>query len=93
MPLRDHIDLSFSQLITDSMTSFARTHNPNPSISYLRAKNHQSTLAQLDAPGGVWQPVTSVANPLRRLAWPSEQVPFIDIAQCEELGIPLDFLA
>lgn len=91
--LRDDVDLPFSQFITDSLSAFARTHNPNPTVSYLRTRNYLSTLAQIQSPGGIWQPVTAAADPLRRLAWPSEQAPFNDIAQCKQLGIPLEFLA
>ncbi|KAK5997691.1 Venom carboxylesterase-6-like protein [Cladobotryum mycophilum] len=91
--LRDNIDLPFSQLIVDSLMSFARSYTPNPDVDYLRKKNHHSTLAQIRTPGGTWQPVASGTKPVRRLDWPSKQAEFDEIEQCQELGMPLDFLA
>ena len=90
-PLRDDVDLPFSQLIVDSLTSFVRTYNPNPDPNYLRAKNYLNTLTHLQTPDGVWEAVSSAGNPLRSLDWPSKQVPFKENAQCEALGRPLDY--
>ncbi|KIM96048.1 hypothetical protein OIDMADRAFT_132746 [Oidiodendron maius Zn] len=91
-PQRDDIDLPFSQLIVDLYTSFARSYTPNPSLEYLRVRDYDSTLQQIDRPGGCWEPVERGENPtLRRLDWPSSQAVFNEVAQCNALGLPLDY--
>lgn len=91
-PQRDDIDLPFSQLIVDLYASFARNYTPNPSLEYLRARDYDSTLQQIDRPGGCWEPVKRGEDAtLRRLDWPSSQAVFNEVAQCKALGLPLDY--
>lgn len=90
-PIRDSKDVLFTQLIVDSWTSFARTYNPNPTRLFLSSRNYASTLALMEAPGGIWQPVTARAQAIRRLDWPTTQSAFNEHAQCELLNLPVTY--
>ena len=91
-PQRDGIDILFSQFIADLYTSFARTYNPNPQAEFLLARDYMSTYEQIYGSGGLWEEVKSGESPtLHRLDWPSSQVTFDEIAQCEALGFPLNY--
>ena len=90
-PLRDNIDIPFSQLIVDSWTSFARTYNPNPTPLFLSSRDYTGTLAQIEALGGIWQPVTPGNPTMRRLDWPTRQVAFDEQAQCDQIQLPLTY--
>jgi hypothetical protein len=88
---RDSADLPFSQLIVDYVSSFARSHNPNPDHDFLKTRGYSDTLSQLEHADGVWKAITSTTGPIQRLDWPSKQGTFTETSQCEALGIPLDF--
>lgn len=91
--LRDDNDLPFSQFILDSWTSFARTYNPNPDPAFLKARGYTNTSMELER-AGEWSPVTksNVGKlAMRQLQWPSKQVDFRDVEQCEALGWPLEY--
>jgi len=64
---RDNADLPFSQLIVDYITSFARSHNPNPDRGFIQARGYYNTLSQLDRVGGVWKAVTYTTGPIQTL--------------------------
>lgn len=90
-PLRDDADLLLSQLVVDYITSFVRSHNPNPSVAYLEARGYTSTLSEIRT-SGQWSPVSRTAVPtLRQLNWPTSQQDFLDIAQCDALNLPLRY--
>ncbi|KAK0099674.1 hypothetical protein ONS95_013433 [Cadophora gregata] len=90
LPVRDDIDLPFSQLILDYWTSFARTHDPNPDMGYLKARGYWGTVAQLKVVGG-WDEVKGSKPTARWLHWNGKQVPFDEKEQCDALGLPLDY--
>ncbi|KAL5319891.1 hypothetical protein ACEPPN_012949 [Leptodophora sp. 'Broadleaf-Isolate-01'] len=87
---RDEIDIPFSQLILDYWTSFARTHDPNPDLGYLKARGYWSSIAQLKV-AGKWDEVKASKPTARWLQWNGRQVPFEEKEQCDALGLPLDY--
>lgn len=84
-PTRDGDDLPFGQFILDSWTSFARSYDPNPERGYLEARGYTNTLKELDV-AGLWEPLGNGGREMRELQWPSQQVGFRDVEQCEALG-------
>ncbi|PVH69943.1 cholinesterase [Cadophora sp. DSE1049] len=90
LPVRDEIDMPFSQLILDYWTSFARTHDPNPEMSYLKARGYWGSIAQLKV-AGRWDQVKTSKPAARWLQWNGKQVPFDEKEQCDALGLPLDY--
>ena len=87
-PVRDNIDMPFSQFIVDLFTSFIRSSNPNPDPKYLHNRGYESTLEEVTRPGGIWDPVSDANNPtLRYLIWPADQITFQEISQCDVLGV------
>ena len=88
---RDKIDIPFSQLIVDSWTSFARTYNPNPTPLFLGSRGYTGTLAQIEAPGGTWQPVTAGNPTMRSLDWPTKQEAFDEQTQCDLINLPVTY--
>ncbi|KAJ6526421.1 cholinesterase [Mycena capillaripes] len=89
LPFRDAHDLPFEQLTVDAWAAFARTYNPNPDAAFLAARGYAGTAAALRE-WGTWGDVSS-AKPVRVLAWPSRGSDWLEQAQCEVLGFPLDF--
>lgn len=92
---RDEYDLPFSQFVLDSWTSFARSYNPNPDLDLLKARRYGNTTLQLET-AGQWTPVSVSSqgvDGMRQLQWPSKQVGFRDVEQCEALGWPIDYYA
>ncbi|KAI0537737.1 Alpha/Beta hydrolase protein [Xylaria digitata] len=90
LPMRDDYDLPFQQFVVDSFSSFARTYNPNPDLAYLRARGYTNTSRELEQ-NGVWKPATKDRITKRILQWPSGEGPFVELDQCEGLGLPLDY--
>ncbi|KAG8872849.1 hypothetical protein FRB97_007297 [Tulasnella sp. 331] len=88
--IRDPNDVVMTQLVQDHWTSFVRTHDPNPTTDYLIARGYTETLQQIEK-AGHWNAVTSSSNTLRRLSIPSSQSPFLEVPQCQLLGLPLDY--
>ncbi|KAJ7054109.1 cholinesterase [Mycena amicta] len=88
-PFRDEFDLPFEQIVLDSWSSFARSFNPNPSAAFLAARGYTITAAAL----AKWGPWTNAASkePVRILSWPSHGSGWLEQAQCNVLGFPLDF--
>ncbi|KAG9002775.1 hypothetical protein FRB94_004722 [Tulasnella sp. JGI-2019a] len=89
-PLRDANDVVMTQLVMDHWTSFVRTHDPNPDPSYLIARGYTSTLQQTTK-AGHWNAATPGSDTLRRLSVPSSQSPFLEVPQCQLLGLPLNY--
>ncbi|EIN11150.1 alpha/beta-hydrolase [Punctularia strigosozonata HHB-11173 SS5] len=90
LPFRDENDLLFSQLASDTWTSFARTHDPNPSHAFLTARGYTGTLA-LVKEGGIWEPLGGQnERALRLLDMPLRMSTFEEVAQCDFLGLPFD---
>ncbi|KAK8090143.1 hypothetical protein PG997_005104 [Apiospora hydei] len=90
LPLRDEHDLPFEQFVLDSFAAFARTHDPNPDLGFLRARGYAHTIRQMQM-AGRWAPATKGAMTTRTLQWPSHQRPFGELPQCESLGLGLDY--
>ncbi|KAF4571495.1 type-B carboxylesterase/lipase family protein [Pleurotus pulmonarius] len=95
LPFRDDDDLGFNQFILDSWASFARTFDPNPSESFLQARGFEGTLLRVRQERSKWQKVTKAnlngSQILRRLNLQTGASSFLEKAQCEFLGFPLDF--
>ncbi|KLU89343.1 crystal protein [Magnaporthiopsis poae ATCC 64411] len=90
LPLRDDADLSFMQLVLDSFVSFARSYDPNPDLAFLTARGYASTLRQVQS-SARWQASTAAGLTMRVLDWPPRQGPFRELAQCESLGLGLNY--
>ncbi|KAJ6257456.1 Acetylcholinesterase [Drechslerella dactyloides] len=88
---RDEFDIPYSQMLGDHWTSFAWSHNPNPSTSYLKARGYWSTLEQLNK-WGPWENLKAQNPTMRVLQWDGYQAPLSEKEQCAALGIPLDYL-
>ncbi|KAF7359731.1 Cholinesterase [Mycena venus] len=89
LPFRDANDLPFEQVTVDAWTAFARTYDPNPSAAFLAARGYTGTAALLRE-WGTWENVQS-GNPVRILSVPSRGSGWLERAQCDLLGFPLDF--
>ncbi|KAF8195298.1 cholinesterase [Mycena galopus ATCC 62051] len=89
LPFRDDLDLPFEQVTVDEWTAFARTYNPNPDAAFLAARGYSGTAAALRE-WGSWEDANG-DEPVRILAWPSRGSGWIDRAQCEVVGFPLNF--
>lgn len=90
LPDRDGKDVWFSRVILDSWAAFARTADPNPDRGFLLARGFQSTLQALESDGD-WVPTVAGELRLRVLDVRSYHEPFQELAQCEELGLGLDY--
>ncbi|KAI2642677.1 cholinesterase [Xylaria nigripes] len=89
LPMRDDLDLPFEQFIVDSFSSFVRVYNPNPDLTYLQARGYTNTTRHIKH-SGVWKAATKDNIMKRTLQWPSFQSSFIELEQCEEIGLPLN---
>jgi carboxylesterase type B len=89
-PDRDGHDILFSQLVVDYWASFARNHDPNPELDWLRARGFQSTIERVEKTGR-WRPVTVGDETTRVLQWDGLQVPLREDAICGVLGLPLTY--
>lgn len=91
LPMRDEFDLPFEQLVVDAFSAFARSFDPNPDAAFLAARGHAGTLRELER-AGAWRPATAEdPTAMRTLQWPSFQGAFPEAAQCESLGLGLDY--
>lgn len=90
VPLRDENDLKFEQFIIDTWTSFARTHDPNPKLGFLKARGYVNTTAELEM-AGLWKPVGIEGLSMRVLQSPSIQFEWTEKEQCDILGFPLNY--
>ncbi|OIW33646.1 alpha/beta-hydrolase [Coniochaeta ligniaria NRRL 30616] len=90
LPYRDAADLPFERFVLDSFSSFARTGDPNPDARFLEARGFSETADEIKR-AGVWRPATKGDLTLRALDWPSSQGGFRELAQCEGLGLGLDY--
>ncbi|KAF2014528.1 alpha/beta-hydrolase [Aaosphaeria arxii CBS 175.79] len=95
-PDRDGTDISYSRLIVDYWSSFARTGEMRIDMEYLRARGFHSTEKQL-SDAGSWDTVN--ANPGRghrimNLQWSGQAVSEWSEEQanaCRKLGFPQDY--
>lgn len=90
LPLRDQNDLPFEQFVLDTFASFARTYDPNPELDFLEARGYQNTIDELDK-AGKWLPATKDNLTKRTLQWPSFQDLFTELAQCEAIGLGINY--
>lgn len=90
-PDRDGLDVPFMQLVVDYWSAFAKAGDPNPDEEYLAVRRYDETLAQVRATGR-WERVDAEKPALRLLQWNGGQVPFVEVSQCEALGLPMDAL-
>ncbi|KAL5115836.1 hypothetical protein ACEQ8H_006238 [Pleosporales sp. CAS-2024a] len=92
--IRDPQDLWSVQLATSYFASFMRSYDPNPSLQYLDQRGYDKVIEGVTK-YGQWEQVhrgkTMGDMELRILDWPSKSAPFVDVAQCDWLGYPLDY--
>ncbi|KAK0663614.1 Bile salt-activated lipase [Lasiodiplodia hormozganensis] len=96
LPLRDDGDIAFAQVVLDAWTAFARNLDPSPDVAYLLSRGYGDGLkAAVGRSGGSsarWESVVPEAPVYRALSWPvSVDEGFRDAAQCDALGLPLDY--
>ncbi|KAI1826250.1 cholinesterase [Xylaria intraflava] len=89
LPMRDEFDLPFEQFVVDSFSSFARTYDPNPDLTYLQARGYSNTTKEIEQ-SGTWIAATKNHMTKRTLQWPSFQTSFEELDQCEDIGLPFN---
>ncbi|EPE10357.1 crystal protein [Ophiostoma piceae UAMH 11346] len=92
LPLRDEGDLPFMQYVLDSFASFVRTHSPNPSADFLKARSFTDSL-KLHQKSDSWAASTvSDGMVVHQIDWPkSTKADFREQAQCDSLGLGLEY--
>ncbi|KAL2815480.1 Alpha/Beta hydrolase protein [Aspergillus granulosus] len=86
--IRDGLDLHAAQLISAYFAQFVRSGNPNPHKDFLAARGYAFLLDSVNT-FDRWEPIKGVNGPMQLLDFPSEQVKFRDLEQCEFLGWPV----
>lgn len=84
-------DLYATQLISDYISSFIRTLDPNPSLDYLTVRNYTKTLDVVKNLS--WKSINSTEpqGSVQRLDYPATADTFIDTEQCKFLNFPIDY--
>lgn len=89
-----------SQMVVDTWTAFARTHDPNPVQAYLEARGYLNTTLEIQLSGSRWEALDVSVGPsyddlqLRLFQWPSRNAPFSVFSskqRCEAWGWTVDF--
>ncbi|KAM0322044.1 hypothetical protein ACHAQA_009787 [Verticillium albo-atrum] len=89
LPDRDGLDLGFSQLFVDYMSSFVHSGNPNPDKRYLAIRGYDNTLAEVRAVGE-WKEVDASSPEWMILEPKGYMAPFGEEKLCAVLGQPLN---
>jgi len=89
-PLRDSIDLYSIQLESGYFAEFVKSGQPNPSLSYLQARQYDITIKGIDA-SGPWNPVTNAQGQMKLLDFPSLSSDFQDLPQCAFLNYSISY--
>lgn len=82
---RDINDLRTVQLTSGYFGSFIRTGQPNPDLTYLRARGYQSTTDAISV-AGPWPKVSEKTGPIKKFDYPSATSIFVDQSQCDYLN-------
>ncbi|KAJ9624460.1 hypothetical protein H2203_005195 [Taxawa tesnikishii (nom. ined.)] len=88
LPDRDGLDISFSQLVIDYWSAFARNSgNPNPESGYLAARGYTNSSRTMSTVGA-WRPVVAQASAraIRQLGTTLSDITWVDAAQCNVLN-------
>jgi carboxylesterase type B len=88
--IRDEQDLWSEQIVTGYFAEFVKSGQPNPSLSYLRARGYAKTMENV-MKTGPWQEVQGTQGPIRRLNYPSTASSFVDVEQCKFLNYSLSY--
>ncbi|KAH8728957.1 Alpha/Beta hydrolase protein [Phaeosphaeriaceae sp. PMI808] len=89
-PLRDGVDVPFSQFMVDTWTAFARTGNPTPQATYLESRGFSNTTKFVEK-GGAWAQVGEGDKPIRVLDTIVHNEGWREEKQCEVLEQPLGY--
>jgi carboxylesterase type B len=91
--IRDEKDLWSEQLVSSYFGSFVRSYDPNPDLKYLQVRGYDKVIEGVKN-YGQWNQVDGgkkSGDEVRLLDWPSTNTGYIDVAQCDWLGYPLDY--
>lgn len=88
--IRDEQDLWSEQIVTGYFAEFVKSGQPNPSLSYLKARGYTKTLENA-MKMGPWQEVSGEKGPIRRLNYPATASGFVDVPQCAFLNYSLSY--
>jgi carboxylesterase type B len=91
LPYRDEHDEPFQHLVTDYWTSFGRTYDPNPDVSFLEARGYWDTIGRLQV-AGKWPQVDAEDPQLMQLQYDPFVHSFVDDAQCAVINLPINYL-
>ncbi|KAK2749394.1 hypothetical protein FQN57_006326 [Myotisia sp. PD_48] len=89
-PIRDQIDIPFSQFSLDTWTSFVRTHNPNPDSEFLTARGYTNT-TNIISTYGEWAPFNWENPQVRKMDYPPRTITIEDQPQCNLFDLPLSY--
>jgi Carboxylesterase family len=89
LPDRDGKDVPYMQLVMDYWSAFAHNRDPNPDKEYLMARGYWNTISQIEAVGPWEEEKTGLAT--RLLQWNGRQEAVQQKAQCDALGLSLDY--
>jgi len=88
--IRDPNDLFAQQVISGYFAEFVKSGQPNPSLSYLRARGYTKTIENAMTTGA-WLEVQGTQGPIRRLDFPATADSFVDVPQCAFLNYSLSY--
>ena len=94
LPPRDEYDIPMSQFTVDTWSSFARTHDPTPQLSFLQARGFVNTTAEILRSSQPWEQVRDGKRTLRLMQYPSLEEPFgvyDGQVECRALGFGVDY--
>ncbi|KAK5234147.1 hypothetical protein LTR47_004738 [Exophiala xenobiotica] len=90
VPLRDANDLYSVQLVSGYFAEFVKSGQPNPPVSYLRARGYTKSLQGVQE-SGPWQKVSSAMGPIKHLDYPAYTGKFVDLPQCAWLNYSISY--
>jgi hypothetical protein len=88
--IRDDNDLWSKQVSTGYFAEFINSGQPNPSLSYLKARGYTKTLENVMTKGP-WEEVQDENGPIRLMNYPATASSFIDVPQCAFLNYSLSY--
>ena len=88
--IRDANDLWSEQVVSGYFAEFVKSGQPNPSLSYLRARGYTKTIENAMMTGP-WLEVQGEQGPIRRMNYPATADSFIDVPQCAFLNYSLSY--
>lgn len=77
-------------MTTGYFSEFIKSGQPNPSLSYLKARGYTKTIENVMMTGP-WEEVKDENGPIRLMNYPATSRSFIDVPQCAFLNYSLSY--